>query len=88
MPFGGVPLDLLTFTNQKMGNMKATDGQFYLDVVYSDALNQLKTRARFHIARIPDPPGGPDMPGTWVTASIEYFTPPDAPTSELSARFR
>lgn len=72
-------VDLETFAHQKIGGFKATDGELYLDIVYSDATGGQRTRARFHVTG--------NSNGWWSTAGIDYFTPPDAERPAPSVRF-
>lgn len=80
IPRSGSSLDVAAFTHQRIGSMRGTDGEFYADIVYGDAMNESKTLARFHFAFVKG--------SGWVTNSVAYFSPPEAIEADIVARMR
>lgn len=73
-------IDTKAFTNQRIGSMQGTDGQFFTDIVYSDSMNEVATHADFHFAFVKG--------SGWVTVSVSYFTPPDSTEPQIVASMR
>jgi hypothetical protein len=68
-------IDARTLTGQHRN-----DGQFFIDVVYSDISQQLRVRVRFHVAR--------DRSNErWTVYQADYFEPPDIEDPSVSVSY-